>query len=119
MRRQGLNARIRTLDAESLRTISNSNIQVSQKLPCSQQVAASDRPFRIGILETTIQGRAKRSSLRQLAISRILAQSPYYQQHSTERMAVNYSAFLHLSQTYSTRVPLGSLIVFEWIIPPP
>jgi hypothetical protein len=56
----------------------NSRIQASQGLRCSQQVAASDRPFRVGILKPPIPGRAKRSSLRQLAVSRILAQSPFF-----------------------------------------
>ena len=58
----------------------NSSIQASQRLRCSQQVAASDRPFRVGILKPPIPGRAKRSSLRQLAVSRILAQSPFLNQ---------------------------------------
>src|ERR1035441_3345811 len=35
----------------------------------SQQEAASDRPLRAGILMLAIPGRAKRSSLRQLAVS--------------------------------------------------
>jgi hypothetical protein len=47
----------------------NSSIQGSQRLRCSQQVAASDRPLRAGILMSAITGRAKRSSLRQLAVS--------------------------------------------------
>ena len=47
----------------------NSSIQGSQKLRRSQQVAASDRPFRAGILKPAIPGRAEGSSLRQLAVS--------------------------------------------------
>ena len=57
------------------------SIQASERLRCSQQVAASDRRFRIGILKPPIPGRAKRSSLRQLAVSRILAQSPKTLRH--------------------------------------
>ncbi len=44
-------------------------VQGSQRLRCTQQVAASDRPLRAGILIPAIAGRAKRSSLRQLAVS--------------------------------------------------
>ena len=47
----------------------NSSIQGSQRLRCSQQIVASDRPFRAGILKPAIPERAKRSSLRQLAVS--------------------------------------------------
>jgi hypothetical protein len=47
----------------------NSRIQGSQRLRCSQQVDASDRPLGAGILMPAIPGRAKRSSLRQLAVS--------------------------------------------------
>ena len=47
----------------------NSSIQGSQRLRCSQPVAASDRPLRAGILMPAIPGRSKSSSLRQLAVS--------------------------------------------------
>jgi hypothetical protein len=50
-------------------TIREFRIQGSQRLRCSQQVAASDRPLTDGILIPAIPGRAKRSTLRQLAVS--------------------------------------------------
>ena len=52
-----------------LGTIREFRIQGSQRLRCSQQVAASDRPLTAGILIPAIPGRAKRSTLRQLAVS--------------------------------------------------
>jgi hypothetical protein len=56
----------------------NSSIHGSQRLRCSQQVAASDRPFRAGIPKPAIPGRAKRSSLRQLAVSPDSRAEPIY-----------------------------------------
>ena len=55
----------------------NSSIQGFQRLRCSQQIVASDRPFRTGILKPAIPGRAKRSSLRQLAVSPNSRAEPY------------------------------------------
>ena len=56
----------------------NSSIQGSQRLRCSQQVTASDRPPTAGILRPPIPGRAKRSSLRQLAVCPNSRAEPFF-----------------------------------------
>ena len=55
----------------------NSSIQGSQRMRCSQQVAASDRPLRAGIPRPAIPGRQNAQVPANWPFLRILAQSPF------------------------------------------